>query len=151
MSFGNDGKLYLATGDTGYPRRIDPANNLDNLWGKILRINENGKIPSDNPYVGEKNSRPCGQEIINPGDGTSRVCSEIFARGLRNPFSLEMNPNKKFDVEFHVSDVGRVNWEEINVGGTGYEKANYGWREREGPCEMGEGRSTKCGDSSCGS
>ena len=145
MSFGPDGNLYLATGDTGYPRSIDPANNLDNLWGKILRIKDDGTVPSDNPYVGQNKSQRCGGKIINPGDGKSRVCTEIFARGFRNPFSLEMNPNiKNGDVEFHISDVGRENWEEINIGGTGYEKANYGWREREGPCQMGKTSSNSC-------
>jgi hypothetical protein len=48
-------------------------------------------------------------------------------------------------VEFYVSDVGRGNWEEVSVGGTGYEKANYGWCEREGPCETGETSSDNCG------
>ena len=70
-----------------------------------------------------------------------------FARGLRNPFSLEMNPNTSKDiVEYHVSDVGRSLWEEINIGGTGYEKVNYGWREREGPCEMGRVDSNECAE-----
>ena len=58
-----------------------------------------------------------------------------------------MNPNtKNGKTEFYVSDVGRGAWEEINVGGTGYEKANYGWREREGPCEMGKTNSDGCGN-----
>jgi hypothetical protein len=57
-----------------------------------------------------------------------------------------MNPNPPSGkVEFYVHDVGRSSWEEISVGGTGYEKANYGWREREGPCEVGKTKSDNCG------
>jgi hypothetical protein len=61
-----------------------------------------------------------------------------------------MNPNPPSGkVEFYVSDVGASGWEEISVGGTGYEKANYGWNERQGPCRNGRPKSgtnsDKCG------
>jgi len=182
MAFGpNDGYLYLSIGDAGYPVQYDPANHLDNLFGKILRIQDDGSIPMDNPYYNNTNSQRCGTRIINPGydDGVidkgnsnsnsnsssndndsdttpqqqqqqrkQRVCSEIYATGLRNPFSLEMNPNVIDEgggiVEFYVADVGRKDWEELNIGGTLYAKANYGWREREGPCLMGTRDSHSC-------
>jgi glucose/arabinose dehydrogenase len=93
MAFGSDGYLYLATGDTGFPsgnsfRSYHPSSNLDNLWGKILRIDGDGdgEVPDSNPYIGEPNAQRCGDQVINPGNGT-RVCTEIFARGLRNPVS----------------------------------------------------------------
>jgi glucose/arabinose dehydrogenase len=92
MSFGSDGYLYLATGDTGFPSKylnsnpVFPTNNLDNLWGKILRVDGDGKAPESNPYIGSPNAQRCGNQVNNPGNGT-RVCTEIFARGLRNPVS----------------------------------------------------------------
>jgi glucose/arabinose dehydrogenase len=94
MAFGSDGYLYLATGDTGFPSNyvrlnpypVFPTNNLDNLWGKILRIDGDGEVPDSNPYIGLPNAQRCGDQVINPGNGT-HVCTEIFARGLRNPVS----------------------------------------------------------------
>jgi PKD repeat protein len=58
-----------------------------------------------------------------------------FAKGLRNPFRLAMDPNTKDKVKFHIGDVGASVWEEISVGGTDHAKANYGWPPMEGPCE----------------
>lgn len=62
-------------------------------------------------------------------------CIHRFAKGLRNPFRLAMDPNTKDKVKFHIGDVGASVWEEISVGGTDYAKANYGWPPLEGPCE----------------
>jgi hypothetical protein len=59
-------------------------------------------------------------------------------------FSLAMNYNDTDTVQFYVSDVGGGKWEEISVGGTGYEKANYGWPYREGPCQRGRNKSIDC-------
>lgn len=61
-----------------------------------------------------------------------------FARGLRNPFRLAMDPNTKSSVFFHVGDVGAATWEEISVGGSDHRKANYGWPTMEGPCVLGD-------------
>ena len=77
MAFGNDGYLYLATGDAGYPREYDPANNLDNLWGSILRIQDDGTVPDSNPYVTDPLAARCGTQITNPGNGKDRICSEM--------------------------------------------------------------------------
>ena len=85
----------------------------------------------DNPYMDDTSDdgdppQQCGRTIINPAkeENKNRICSEIFASGLRNPFSLNMNPNTDPNkVEFYVTEVGRGDWEEINIGGTGYEKA----------------------------
>ena len=49
IHFGNDGKLYIAVGDNA---NGDNAQTLGNLLGKILRINRDGSIPTDNPFFG---------------------------------------------------------------------------------------------------
>lgn len=108
MHFGPDGKLYVAVGDATTPTY---AQQLDNPFGKILRFNRNGTIPSDNPFFATTT-------------GTNRA---IWARGLRNPFTMTRQPETG---RLHINDVGQGTWEEINVGRAG---ANYGWPTTEGP------------------
>jgi glucose/arabinose dehydrogenase len=78
---------------------------LSNRLGKILRINRDGSIPTDNPFY-------------NQAQGANRA---IWAMGLRNPFTFafERGSGRMF-----IDDVGQSTWEEINVGRAG---ANYGW------------------------
>ena len=108
LHFGADGKLYISTGDADYGPN---AQNLTNLNGKILRINADGSIPADNPFVGQANARP-----------------EIWALGLRNPFTFAFDPGSS---RMYINDVGNATWEEVNVGQAG---ANYGWPTCEGAC-----------------
>ncbi len=107
LRFGIDGKLYIATGDGG----SDSSNsqNFGTLAGKILRINPDGTVPSDNPFVGQPPKRP-----------------EIFMYGLRNPFRFAFRPGTNV---IYVADVGQNTWEEVNVGLPG---GNYGWPTHEG-------------------
>ena len=67
LRFGPDRKLYISTGDGGIDQST--AQDLNGLNGKILRINSDGSIPSDNPFVGQAGIRP-----------------EIWCSGLRNPW-----------------------------------------------------------------
>ena len=108
LHFGSDGKLYISTGDASYGPN---AQDLTNLNGKILRLNADGSIPSDNPYVGRANVRP-----------------EIWASGLRNPFTFAFDPGSQ---RMLINDVGEATWEEIDQGQSG---ANYGWPTCEGVC-----------------
>jgi glucose/arabinose dehydrogenase len=108
IHFGPDGRLYIATGDNAYSRN---AESLGNLLGKILRINSDGSIPTDNPYYGT-------------ATGTNRA---IWAIGLRNPFTFAFQPGPG---RMLLNDVGQGSWEEINDGIAG---ANYGWPTTEGP------------------
>src|SRR5215212_2499473 len=48
IHFGNDGKLYIAVGDN---RTSDNAQSFGNVFGKVLRINKDGSIPADNPFL----------------------------------------------------------------------------------------------------
>src|SRR6187200_2061260 len=92
MHFGIDGKLYIAVGENANGAN---AQTLANLLGKVLRINADGTIPSDNPF-------------FNTASGVNRA---IWALGLRNPFTFAFNP---VAVRMFINDVGQSVWEEIN-------------------------------------
>jgi glucose/arabinose dehydrogenase len=106
MHFAPDGTLYVAVGDN-YDNTTSQS--LSNPFGKMLRINKDGSIPEDNPFVGIAGAEPA-----------------IWAYGLRNPFTF--NINNAGDI--FINDVGFNSWEEINRGVAG---ANYGWPITEGP------------------
>jgi glucose/arabinose dehydrogenase len=107
LNFGPDGMLYAAVGENANGPN---AQTLANLHGKMLRINRDGSIPTDNPFYGT-------------ATGRNRA---IWALGLRNPFTFAFNPGRD---EMFINDVGQNTWEEINDGIPG---ANYGWPETEG-------------------
>src|SRR5262249_39606229 len=73
IHFGPDGKLYIGVGENANGAN---AQTLDNLLGKILRIDGDGTIPSDNPFF----------------DVTSGRNRAIWALGLRNPFTFAVRP-----------------------------------------------------------
>jgi glucose/arabinose dehydrogenase len=108
LHFGRDGKLYAAVGENA----VKPnAQTLSNLLGKILRINSDGTIPTDNPFYGS-------------ATGRNRA---IWALGARNPFTFAIHPNSG---RIFINDVGESTWEEIDEGLAG---GNYGWPDTEGP------------------
>lgn len=109
LHFGSDGKLYIAVGDNAVPAN---AQTLNNLLGKMLRINKDGTIPNDNPFF----------------DETSGKNRAIWAMGLRNPFTFSVQPGSG---RLFINDVGQGSWEEINDGIAG---TNYGWPTCEGVC-----------------
>ena len=100
MAFGHDGYLYLGYGDGGSAN--DPQNraqNLDSLWGKILRIDVSNPgpytIPPTNPFVNNPNAR-----------------HEIWAYGVRNPWRWSFD---KIKHDLWIGDVGQDLWEEVDV------------------------------------
>ena len=107
MAFGNDGFLYLSSGDNAVGAN---SQNVDNLFGKILRIEKNGTIPTSNPFYATNT-------------GTNRA---VFALGLRNPFRLNKN---RITGQIVINEVGQNTWEEID---TLRRSANYGWPGIEG-------------------
>lgn len=139
IKFGNDGKLYVTTGDAGGDTT---SQDLTNLHGSILRLNDDGSVPSDNPLTvqGGYNGVPCGQNKgVLPRDAPNNsVCSEIFSYGLRNPFRIVMDPAETEKTRFYVNDVGGSVWEEISEAGTDFAGKNYGWPRYEGPCRFGK-------------
>lgn len=108
LAFGPDGKLYAAVGENANGAN---AQSMNNVLGKMLRLNADGTIPTDNPFFGS-------------ATGKNRA---IWALGLRNPFTFAFNPSGG---ELFINDVGQNTWEEINDGAPG---ANYGWPTTEGP------------------
>ncbi|MDQ3002592.1 MAG: PQQ-dependent sugar dehydrogenase [Fibrobacterota bacterium] len=107
LHFGTDGKLYIAVGDNANGAN---AQSLNTTLGKMLRINADGTIPTDNPYY----------------SSTTGINRSIWSRGLRNPYTFAVQPGtgRQF-----INDVGQNTWEEIDDGVKG---ANYGWPNTEG-------------------
>ena len=107
LRFGPDGKLYITTGDAT-DREL--AQKLDSLAGKTLRLNDDGTVPSDNPFVGQANVRP-----------------EIWTYGNRNGQGIDFQPgtNLCFETEHGPSGFdGPGGGDEVNI----LEKGkNYGW------------------------
>ncbi|WP_373545992.1 PQQ-dependent sugar dehydrogenase [Chamaesiphon sp.] len=107
LAFGQDGKLYITLGERGEPKR---AQDLNNLNGKTLRLNDDGTVPKDNPYVGRSDARP-----------------EIFSFGHRNAQGIAIQPKTGaiFQTEHGPSGYdGRQGGDEVNVVEAG---KNYGW------------------------
>ena len=110
-----DHRLLLTVGDGQTPAQ---SGRLDNVFGKVMRLNLNGSIPQDNPFVDDPDA-----------------LDEIYAYGLRNPFRSWVEPATG---TFWVGDVGSGGldaFEEINqVVAAG----DYGWPACEGPIEESE-------------
>jgi glucose/arabinose dehydrogenase len=101
VAMGPDRKLYITVGERHVP---DNAQNLSSHGGKVLRLNETGGVPPDNPFVGRADALP-----------------EIWSYGHRNPQGLVFQPEsgRLFEQEH-----GPTGGDEINV----IEKGrNYGW------------------------
>jgi glucose/arabinose dehydrogenase len=112
IHFGTDGKLYVAVGENANGSN---SQSLSTTLGKVLRINADGSIPSDNPFLGQ----------------TTGINQSIWAMGLRNPFTFAVD---RTNGRIHINDVGQDSWEEVNLGAAG---ANYGWPQIEGPNPAG--------------
>ena len=119
IRIGPDGKLWAATGDSGTGGAKSQDLSPGQLSGKVLRINRDGSVPPDNPFVLLAGAEP-----------------RIWAYGFRNPFRFSFRPppsNALF-----VGDVGQSAREELDAiptpastpPGTG--GGNYGWPCREG-------------------
>lgn len=108
MAFGNDGKLYVGVGENQQGFR---AQNTADPLGKILRFNEDGSIPADNPFCQTAGDLKCA----------------VWAYGLRNPFTLAKEPGTG---RMFIGEVGQFTWEEIDLAAP---RANFGWPASEGP------------------
>jgi len=107
LHFGADGKLYIAVGDNAIGSN---AQTLTNKLGKILRMNKDGSVPTDNPF-------------FSTTTGTNRL---IWTLGLRNPYTFAFQPGT---ARMFINDVGQNTWEEINDSVAGN---NFGWPTTEG-------------------
>lgn len=113
ITFGLDGKIYMVTGTPITNKYNNPpieyGDNLDAQdpmkdAGKILRLNDDGSIPKDNPFVGNPKYKP-----------------EIYALGVRNSNGMFHEPSTG---KFWFTDNGARGGDEINILKPG---ANYGW------------------------
>lgn len=107
LRFGPDGKLYITTGDAG---QRELAQRLDLLNGKTLRLNDDGTIPTDNPFVNQQNARP-----------------EIWSYGHRNAQGMDWQPGSDlmFQTEHGPTNFdGPPGGDEVNIVERG---KNYGW------------------------
>src|SRR5687767_30432 len=104
LVFGRDGTLFITMGDrSAIPGRMQ-AQKMDSLIGKIARVNADGSIPKDNPFVGKAGVRP-----------------EIWSYGHRNVQAATLHPTtgELWEVE-HGTNGG----DEVNVAKKG---KDYGW------------------------
>ena len=152
IHFGRDGYLYVAVGDGGaHGDPYDVAQSRFSPLGKILRIDVDGGsvdraygIPPDNPFVGpDRYDNPFFGQSPAPDKKERRrraaadtlrqrapVLPEIWALGLRNPWSFTFDPATG---DAYIVDPGDASWEEINFQPAGVVAGlNYGWDWLEG-------------------
>lgn len=99
IAFAADGKVYMTT---GAPFGED-AQDLKGVFGKVLRLNDDGSIPDDNPFVGRSDVHPA-----------------IYSYGHRDQLGLTIHPNGTILAAEHGPNGG----DEVNVIKPGL---NYGW------------------------
>ena len=111
VNFGNDGKIYLTTGDHF---QGTPSQDLTSPRGKVLRFNPDGTVPTDNPFY----------------DGSGPNYDAVWALGLRNPYRAYYDaPTGRLLIGDVGGNVASTAIEELDVGVRG---ANYGWPNVEG-------------------
>jgi glucose/arabinose dehydrogenase len=119
LAFDTSGHLIITLGDRG---QRDNAQLIDNTLGKVVRIQTDGTVPVDNPFVGNGAARP-----------------ELFTYGHRNPQGVTRHPQTG---EIWVHEHGPLGGDEINRLTPG---ENYGWprvtygREYDSGAQIGEG------------
>ncbi|BFM18553.1 PQQ-dependent sugar dehydrogenase [Maricurvus nonylphenolicus] len=101
LAFDHRGYLYMTIGDRGH-RKL--AQDLSRHAGKVLRLNADGSVPKDNPFVGRKD-----------------VMAEIYTYGHRNPQGLAFDPVSQ---RMWLHEHGPRGGDEVNILKAG---ANYGW------------------------
>ena len=102
IAFDRDGYLYFSIGDRGN-RDVNPQD-ITRDCGKVYRLNDDGSIPDDNPFVNEANAKKA-----------------IYSYGHRNPQGMEINP---FTGDIWTHEHGPRGGDEINIISKG---TNYGW------------------------
>jgi glucose/arabinose dehydrogenase len=101
LTFGPDSLIYITVGGAG---RTPEAQATDSIYGKVLRLKDDGTVPSDNPFVGKTGTRP-----------------EIYTIGHRDHHGIAANPAT--GQIFHA-ELGPMGGDKINILKPG---GNYGW------------------------
>ncbi|MEX0780517.1 MAG: PQQ-dependent sugar dehydrogenase [Balneolales bacterium] len=103
IAFDGNGYLFLSVGDRGDKEKAQDRSTYN---GNIIRLHDDGRIPSDNPFVNESNSKP-----------------EIYSYGHRNPQGMVMHSETGM---LWTNEHGPRGGDEINIIREGL---NYGWPE----------------------
>jgi len=104
LVFARDGKLFIALGERSITEGRMQAQRMDGLLGKVVRLNPDGSIPKDNPFVGREGVRP-----------------EIWSLGHRNIQSAALHPRTG---ELWEVEHGARGGDELNIARKG---KDYGW------------------------
>lgn len=102
LVFDDQGYLFITTGERYHSR--DLAQRLDNHLGKILRLHDDGRVPTDNPFIQTPNAKP-----------------EIWSYGHRNIQGAAIHPSSGV---LWIHEHGPRGGDEVNIIKAG---ANYGW------------------------
>jgi len=124
LVFATDGTLFMTIGERG---SRDRAQDLGDHAGSVLRFNDDGTIPADNPFVGQNGARP-----------------EIYSYGHRNAQGMALNP---WTGEIWLHEHGPRGGDEINIVRPGL---NYGWPVVSFGLEYASGRQVGEGTSKPG-
>ena len=108
LQVGPDGKLWWSVGDND-PDIVN-GEALNNIYGKMIRLNLDGSVPPDDPFV-----------------NVPSAAKGIYAYGLRNPWRFTFLPGG----QAMTADTGSSFWEELDALSAG---GNYGWQWFEGNC-----------------
>ena len=107
LVFATDGRLFISLGDRGANTgrgRGHPSQKLDSHLGSLIRINDDGSVPTDNPFVDRRGARP-----------------EIYTYGNRNMQGMALHPETNM---IWTHEHGPQGGDEINIMKPG---VNYGW------------------------
>ena len=108
IAFDNDGYLFITIGDRQASPSGDlqahPAQDLANHNGTVIRLHDDGRVPSDNPFVGRRDALP-----------------EIYSYGHRNPQGIDIHP---VTGDVCTDEHGPKGGDELNIEEAG---KNYGW------------------------
>lgn len=106
IAFGPDGKLYISSGER---QKFDPSQDMAANLGKVIRLNDDGTVPGDNPYAGK-----------------GGVTAEIWSLGHRNPLGLAFDKaGRLWEVEMGPRDGDELNLVR-RTANYGYPKASNG-------------------------
>jgi aldose sugar dehydrogenase len=100
IAFGPDGKLYISSGER---QKFDPAQDMTKTLGKVIRLNDDGSVPKDNPFAAQ-----------------GGVATQVWSLGHRNPLGLAFDPAGRL----WNTEMGPAGGDELNLVKRG---ANYGY------------------------